>query len=132
MFDCAACYGNEHEIGQVFKDAFDEGVVERKDLFIMTKVWNDMHRRVEEACDKSIKDLQCDYVDMYFIHWPFPNYHAPGCDCLLYTSAEDTWMDAVEFNPSVTPRIKAHTRTLSSAAKMQLSSSEISLYSRCV
>lgn len=25
MFDCAACYGNEHEIGQVFKDAFDEG-----------------------------------------------------------------------------------------------------------
>ena len=80
MFDCAACYGNEHEIGQVFKEAFDEGVVERKDLFIMTKVWNDMHRRVEEACDKSIKDLQCDYVDMYFIHWPFPNYHAPGCD----------------------------------------------------
>ena len=79
MFDCAACYGNEHEIGQVFKDAFDEGVVERKDLFIMTKVWNDMHRRVEEACDKSIKDLQCDYVDMYYIHWPFPNYHAPGC-----------------------------------------------------
>ena len=64
----------------MFKDAFDEGVVERKDLFIMTKVWNDMHRRVEEACDKSIRDLQCDYVDMYYIHWPFPNYHAPGCD----------------------------------------------------
>ena len=38
-------------------------------------------------------------------------------------------MDAVEFNPSVTPRIKVHTRTLSSAARMQLSSSEISLYS---
>ena len=80
MFDCAACYGNEHQIGEVFKTAFDEGVVERKDLFIMTKVWNDMHRRVEEACDKSIKDLQCDYVDLYFIHWPFPNYHAPFCD----------------------------------------------------
>lgn len=47
----------------------------------------------------------------------------------LRYNAEDTWMDAVEFNPSVTPRIKAHTRTLSSAARMQLSSSEISLYS---
>ena len=80
MFDCAACYGNEHQIGEVFKTAFDEGVVERKDLFIMTKVWNDMHRKVEEACTKSIQDLQCDYVDLYFIHWPFPNYHAPFCD----------------------------------------------------
>ena len=80
MFDCAACYGNEHQIGEVFKAAFDEGVVERKDLFIMTKVWNDMHRKVEEACTRSIQDLQCDYVDLYFIHWPFPNYHAPFCD----------------------------------------------------
>lgn len=80
MFDCAACYGNEDQIGKVFKDAFDEGVVERKDLYIMTKVWNDMHRRVEESCRKSIADLQCDYIDMFFIHWPFPNYHAPGCD----------------------------------------------------
>lgn len=80
LFDCAACYGNEDQIGEVFKAAFDEGVVERKDLFIMTKVWNDMHREVEKSCRKSIADLQCDYVDMYFIHWPFPNYHAPGCD----------------------------------------------------
>lgn len=80
MFDCAACYGNEHQIGEVFKAAFDEGVVERKDLYIMTKVWNDMHERVEESCRKSIADLQCDYIDMFFIHWPFPNYHAPGCD----------------------------------------------------
>lgn len=80
LFDCAACYENEDQIGQVFKQAFDEGVVERKDLFIMTKVWNDMHRDVEKACRKSIQDLCCDYADLYFIHWPFPNYHAPGCD----------------------------------------------------
>lgn len=80
MFDCAACYGNEDQIGEVFHVAFEEGVVERKDLFIMTKVWNDMHERVEESCRKSIQDLQCDYIDLFFIHWPFPNYHAPGCD----------------------------------------------------
>ena len=29
---------------------------------------------------KSIRDLQCEYLDMLFIHWPFPNYHAPFCD----------------------------------------------------
>ncbi|MGL6199532.1 MAG: aldo/keto reductase [Lachnospiraceae bacterium] len=80
LFDCAACYANEDQIGEVFRAAFDEGVVKRKDLFIMTKVWNDMHDRVEESCLKSIADLQCDYMDMFFIHWPFPNYHAPGCD----------------------------------------------------
>jgi len=80
LFDCAACYQNEDQIGEVFKAAFNEGVVERNELFIMTKVWNNMHERVEESCLKSIRDLQCEYVDMFFIHWPFPNYHAPGCD----------------------------------------------------
>lgn len=79
MFDCAACYGNEKEIGEVFQGAFRENVAERKELFIMTKVWNDMHDRVEESCRKSIDDLQCDYIDLFFIHWPFPNYHAPHC-----------------------------------------------------
>ena len=80
LFDCAACYGNEAQIGQVFKEAFDAGVVKREELFVMSKVWNDMHRRVRESCLKTIADLQCDYLDMLFIHWPFPNYHAPFCD----------------------------------------------------
>jgi len=80
MFDCAACYGNEDRIGEAFREAFDEGIVKREELFITTKVWNDMHERVEESCKKSIADLQCGYVDLFFIHWPFPNYHAPGCD----------------------------------------------------
>jgi len=80
MFDCAACYGNEDLIGEVFQAAFDEGVVKREELCIMSKVWNDMHERVEESCRKSIKDLKCEYIDIFFIHWPFPNYHAPGCD----------------------------------------------------
>ncbi len=79
MFDCAACYGNEAEIGEVFQQAFDEGIVRREDLFIMTKVWNDRHREVAAACKKSVEDLRCGYVDMYYIHWPFPNYHPPGC-----------------------------------------------------
>lgn len=80
MFDCAACYGNEKEIGEAFRQAFDEGIVKREELFIMTKVWNDMHEQVEESCKKSISDLKCDYADIFYIHWPFPNYHPPGCD----------------------------------------------------
>lgn len=82
MIDCAACYGNEAEIGEVFRQVMEEGTVERKDLFVMTKVWNDMHGDgdVLIALAKSLKDLKLDYVDLYFLHWPFPNYHAPGCD----------------------------------------------------
>ena len=80
MFDCAACYGNEPQIGEVFGTALNAGIVRREELFLMTKVWNDMHRRVEESCRKSIADLQCGHIDLFFIHWPFPNYHAPFCD----------------------------------------------------
>ena len=67
LFDCAACYGNEEQIGKVFRAAFDEGAVKREDLLIITKVWNDMHRDVEKSCLKSIADLNCDYLDMLFI-----------------------------------------------------------------
>ncbi|MBR5650385.1 aldo/keto reductase [Pseudobutyrivibrio sp.] len=80
MIDCAACYGNEKEIGKVIEDALKEGVCERKDMYIMTKVWNDMHRQCEASARKSIADLRCEYIDLFFIHWPFPNYHAPHCD----------------------------------------------------
>ncbi len=82
MFDCASVYGNEDQIGQVFADAFNEGVVKREELFIASKVWNDMHWQgdVLLSLAKTLKDLRLDYLDAYFVHWPFPNYHAPGCD----------------------------------------------------
>jgi len=79
MFDCAAVYGNEDLIGKVFADAIEEGVVKREELFITSKVWNNMHGRgdVLLSCAKTLKDLQLDAVDLYFVHWPFPNFHAP-------------------------------------------------------
>ena len=82
MFDCAAVYGNEDLIGKVFQAAFDKGTVKREELFITTKVWNNMHGRgdVLLSCAKSLRDLHLNYVDLFFIHWPFSNYHAPGCD----------------------------------------------------
>ncbi|MHC1771588.1 MAG: aldo/keto reductase [Flexilinea sp.] len=81
LFDCAAVYGNEDRIGEVFQAAFDKGTVKREELFITTKVWNDMHGRgdVLISCAKSLKDLHVNDIDLFFVHWPFANYHAPGC-----------------------------------------------------
>jgi diketogulonate reductase-like aldo/keto reductase len=54
--------------------------IKREDLWITSKVWNDMHGEgdVLRSALKSIKDLRLEYLDLYLIHWPFPNYHAPG------------------------------------------------------
>ncbi len=79
FIDCASVYQNENRIGRVLERLFSENAVERKALFITSKVWNDMHDRVLESCKKSLADLGLEYVDLYFVHWPFPNYHAPGC-----------------------------------------------------
>jgi diketogulonate reductase-like aldo/keto reductase len=78
-FDCAAVYGNEDRIGPVLRELLQSGV-RRDEIWVTSKVWNDMHGRVEEACRKSLAALQLDSVDLYLVHWPFPNWHPPGCD----------------------------------------------------
>ncbi len=79
LIDCASVYQNEDRIGEVLQRIFKESDIKREELFITSKVWNDMHREVLRSCEKSLKDLQLDHIDLYFVHWPFPNYHAPGC-----------------------------------------------------
>jgi alcohol dehydrogenase (NADP+) len=82
LIDCASVYGNEDLIGGVLDETLKAGVVKREDLFINSKVWIDMHGRgdVFLSLAKTLRDLKLDYVDAYFVHWPFSNYHAPGCD----------------------------------------------------
>jgi alcohol dehydrogenase (NADP+) len=77
--DCAAVYGNEPMIGHALRDMMTSGV-KREELWVTSKLWNDMHdeANVIRACERSLKDLQADYVDLYLVHWPFPNHHAPG------------------------------------------------------
>ena len=78
--DCAAVYMNEKHIGKAVKEAIEAGYCTREELFITGKVWNDRHRETAAACQDTLDDLQLDYLDLFLMHWPYPNYHAPGCD----------------------------------------------------
>ena len=80
-FDCASVYGNEAEIGAAFETIL-RGGIKREELWITSKLWNDKHGEddVIASCRKSIADLRLSYLDLYLVHWPFPNFHPPGCD----------------------------------------------------
>ena len=79
-FDCASVYSNEKEIGAALREVLKH--VRREDLWITSKLWNDKHAEADVVpqCRQSLADLGLDYLDAYLVHWPFPNYHPPGCD----------------------------------------------------
>ena len=66
--DTARAYDNESDVGKAVKDA----VVDRKELFITTKLRNkdQGYDTAIKACEKSLARLGCDYIDLYLIHWP--------------------------------------------------------------
>lgn len=72
--DCAAVYGNEKSVGRGIAEGLDQSGIERKSIFLTGKLWND-DRGYDEtiaAFEKTLLDLQTDYLDMYLIHWPRP------------------------------------------------------------
>jgi len=80
-FDCAAVYGNEAQIGRALAQVIARGVP-RDTLWITSKLWNDRHAPadVAPAFEQSLRDLGVGYLDLYLVHWPFPNHHATGVD----------------------------------------------------
>lgn len=68
LFDVAAAYNNEIAIGKVIQTLSDR----RNEIFLSDKVWNTYrgYDRVREACERSLKKLKTDFLDLYLIHWP--------------------------------------------------------------
>jgi glycerol 2-dehydrogenase (NADP+) len=66
--DGAFMYKNEEEVGQGIK----KSGIDRKELFVTTKLWSTYHRNPEACLDESLKKLGLDYVDLYLMHWPVP------------------------------------------------------------
>ena len=78
--DTAAFYFNEKFIGEAIK----KSGVDRKDLFITSKLWNTEHtyEKTMKAFFQTLEDLGTDYLDLYLIHWPRP------------IAFRDTWEEA--------------------------------------
>lgn len=85
QIDSAWAYKNEDATG----DAIRKSGIDRKDLFITSKLWNTFHGdKVEAGLDASLKDLGVDYLDLYLMHWPvaFSNPNASQISSLRSVS----------------------------------------------
>ena len=72
MIDSASDNGNEIQVGLGIARAIDEGICSREDLFVISKLWNTFHRpsKVKIAVEKTLQDLNLEYLDAYLIQYP--------------------------------------------------------------
>ncbi|XP_060253547.1 dihydrodiol dehydrogenase 3-like isoform X3 [Ovis aries] len=70
--DCAHLYQNEGQVGQAIRSKIADGTVKREDIFYTSKLWSTFLQPelVRPALEKSLKNVQLDYVDLYIIHFP--------------------------------------------------------------
>jgi len=70
--DCAEIYQNQKEVGEGIQQALDEGICQREDLWITSKLWNSDHKAedVHRAVMRILDQLNLDYLDLFLIHWP--------------------------------------------------------------
>ena len=87
--DAASLYGNEKEVGQGIADGLREAGIDRAQLWVTTKLWNDQHARVEEACKESLAKLGLNHLDAYLMHFPVSDNK--GAD--VVPPLADTWRD---------------------------------------
>ncbi|KAG8429160.1 hypothetical protein GDO86_018170 [Hymenochirus boettgeri] len=99
--DCAYIYDREVEVGRAIQEKITDGTVKREEIFYTGKLPSTFHppERVRLALEKSLKDLQLDYMDLFLIHSPLG--FKPGDNLfpvdengkLIYanTDLRDTW-----------------------------------------
>ena len=72
MIDTAEAYGNEAAVGE----AIQQSGIDRRELFLVTKVNFKSYENAGQAVTQSLNRLQTSYIDLLLLHWPFANYYA--------------------------------------------------------
>ena len=77
LIDTAQSYFNEEEVGNAIQKAIREGLVEREELFITSKVWIDNYgyEKCKQSVLESMRKLKVDYIDLMLLHQPFADYY---------------------------------------------------------
>ncbi len=74
LIDTASAYGNEEEIGQAIREAIDEGIIQREDIFVITKIYpGDEMKNPGQSIQACLERLNIGYVDMMLLHHPDSN-----------------------------------------------------------
>lgn len=87
LIDTAEMYGEggaERVVGEAVADALRAGDVRREELFIVTKVYphNASRKGTPAACERSLKRLGVDHVDLYLLHWRGEHPLGETCEAL--------------------------------------------------
>lgn len=103
LIDTADNYYNENDLGKALNLLYKQRGAKREDLFLVSKVSDELypansvggganrgiyfwksspemqseravHNIIEKKISKTLNDLKTDYVDLYLMHWPYPDF----------------------------------------------------------
>lgn len=97
MIDTAEAYGNEADVGR----GIQKSGIARQELFLITKINFKSYEKARETAERSLKNLQTDYIDLLLLHWPFANYYAAWREMeILYKEGKVRAIGISNFEPS--------------------------------
>ena len=132
--DTAGAYGNERSVGLGVKAALSEGLIEkRSDVFITSKLWNTnrSYNKAFRGFDKSMRNLDLDYIDLYLIHWPANKvrYKNPSeVNAVTWQALEELYEEGRAKSIGVSNFLPHHIEELKKSAKVLPMVNQIELH----